>query len=464
MSIVTEIRRLQAAKADIKTAIEGKGVTVPSTEKIDAYADYIEAIPQGGGGRESYEDDVMFIDYEGTVLYRYTKEEFLALSEMPSNPSHEGLTAQGWNWDLQDAQDYVSDCGCLVIGQMYATSDGKTRYYITLDDPQLLSPTFYVPSNSVIDWGDGTTTTSGSIPKISHTYDSTGDYVVAIQIPNNGNPPYLNTEADVARDYSRFVRSIRIGGTTGGTLIMAFARYFFNLKDITIPLNITLFNSGAIFNDCHSLNALVLPKNMALTGNFSFKNCTSLRVISINKLATFGQTSFQYCSCLEIVNLPPSITKTISAMFSPCENLRRVTIPSGITTLEASTFSNCFGLSSVKLPNTLTTIESYAFAGVTQLQKITLPSSLESIKQRAFQGALLKELTIPASVDTIEMYAFYQCAWLLEVHVLATTPPTAGSGIFLQAPLKKIYVPSGTLSAYQSASGWSTYANLMEEE
>lgn len=47
MSIASEISRLQGAKADIKTAIQGKGVTVPSAAKLDDYADYIDDIPQG---------------------------------------------------------------------------------------------------------------------------------------------------------------------------------------------------------------------------------------------------------------------------------------------------------------------------------------------------------------------------------------------------------------------------------
>lgn len=49
MSIASEISRLQGAKADLKTAIEGKGVTVPSATKLDGYADLVDAISQGGG-------------------------------------------------------------------------------------------------------------------------------------------------------------------------------------------------------------------------------------------------------------------------------------------------------------------------------------------------------------------------------------------------------------------------------
>lgn len=49
MSIATEITRLQTAKADIKTAIEAKGVTVPSTATLDTYDTYVSQISGGGG-------------------------------------------------------------------------------------------------------------------------------------------------------------------------------------------------------------------------------------------------------------------------------------------------------------------------------------------------------------------------------------------------------------------------------
>ena len=48
MSIASEITRLQGAKADIKTAIEAKGVTVPSAASIDTYGTYVGQISAGG--------------------------------------------------------------------------------------------------------------------------------------------------------------------------------------------------------------------------------------------------------------------------------------------------------------------------------------------------------------------------------------------------------------------------------
>ena len=49
MSIQTELTRLTNAKAAIKTAIEGKGVTVPDTTLLDGMAALIESIEAGGG-------------------------------------------------------------------------------------------------------------------------------------------------------------------------------------------------------------------------------------------------------------------------------------------------------------------------------------------------------------------------------------------------------------------------------
>ena len=49
MSIQTELTRLTNAKAAIKTAIEGKGVTVPEATLLDGMASLIESIEAGGG-------------------------------------------------------------------------------------------------------------------------------------------------------------------------------------------------------------------------------------------------------------------------------------------------------------------------------------------------------------------------------------------------------------------------------
>ena len=120
--------------------------------------------------------DVVFYDYDGEVVTSYSASDFANLTAMPENPTHEGLTAQGWNWTLADAKAYVANNGQLDIGQMYVTDDNKTRIYITLQGARL-EPYLGIGINGsvVVDWGDGNTETiTGksiySTIKQKHTY------------------------------------------------------------------------------------------------------------------------------------------------------------------------------------------------------------------------------------------------------------------------------------------------------
>ena len=54
MSVQSEITRLQNAKAAIKAAIEGKGVTVPESTLLDGMASLIESIEAGGGNNTDW--------------------------------------------------------------------------------------------------------------------------------------------------------------------------------------------------------------------------------------------------------------------------------------------------------------------------------------------------------------------------------------------------------------------------
>lgn len=72
MSIATEISRLQTAKANIKTAIENKGVTVPSSTTLDGYSSLINQI-SGGGGSNPLKFGVIRPDAELIKTFSYDK-------------------------------------------------------------------------------------------------------------------------------------------------------------------------------------------------------------------------------------------------------------------------------------------------------------------------------------------------------------------------------------------------------
>lgn len=58
MSIASDVTRIESAKAAIKDAIEGKGVTVPDGTLLDGMAALIESIEAGGGAGELFHTEI----------------------------------------------------------------------------------------------------------------------------------------------------------------------------------------------------------------------------------------------------------------------------------------------------------------------------------------------------------------------------------------------------------------------
>ena len=76
MSIQTELTRITNAKAAIKAAIEGKGVTVPDGTLLDDMAALIESIEAGGGG------DVVY------TCGSFTPSEAIELNNSVTDPAY----------------------------------------------------------------------------------------------------------------------------------------------------------------------------------------------------------------------------------------------------------------------------------------------------------------------------------------------------------------------------------------
>jgi hypothetical protein len=77
----------------------------------------------------------------------------------------------------------------------------------------------------------------------------------------------------------------------------------------------------------------------------------------------------------------------------------------------------------------------------------------------------LASVIIPNGVTKIYKNAFFNCYGVAEYHILPTTPPTLETNVFQNIVSDCIiYVPVGTLSDYQAATNWSTYASHMQEE
>ena len=392
----------------------------------------------GGGGSAVEEKDVNFIDYDGTILYSYTKAEFANLSALPANPSHTGLTAQGWNWTKAQitAQLTAMPDAPVWVGQMYVTSSGDTEIDIELFDGRL-SPYLGIAVNGTVtvSWGDGNTSTVTGTglttqKRTKHDYAAAGDYTITIHA-DSGSYAFFGTNA------------------------------YYLLSKNTSTANINKVYSNTI--------QAVRIGNSASIGNYAFYMCTSIRSITIPSAVTsIGTYAFANCYSLYSITIPNTITDLSANAFNTCYSFEKISIPSGVTTTGGGLFNNCKSLHSVTMPSGLTSLGYSAFFHCNALANAQIPSGITSIDADTYDECYcLNNITIPSAVTSIANYAFYQCFGLGEIHFKASTPPTVGgSSAWTSIPTDcKIYVPSAKLSAYKSAANYpssSTYTYIGE--
>ena len=420
-TIAQNLARLTAARTAIANAITAQGGTVNTGDGFEEFPTDIATI-----GVSKPHKDINFYDYDGTVVHSYTAEEFAELTELPSNPTHTGLTAQGWNWSLADAKLYVSKYGKLNIGQMYITSDGKTRLYIHLTKGRT-TPNFqlYLNANSEldIDWGDGTahstfTTTSAGFVNETHAYPATdGDYVITVTVVS-GSFELKSSSTVVSsilwdrndnvnspdKAYANSIKQIVVGNSITSIGARAF-RFCFSLTSITIPENVTSIGTHA-FNSCYSLTSITIPENVTSIEIGAFENCRSLTSITIPENVTYiGNYVFYSCYSLTSITIPENVTSIGIEFFSSCYSLTSITIPDGVTSIGNKYFQNCCSLISITIPDSVTSIGTQAFDGCAYMDYIqfkgTTPPTVSS--SDAFSGVSATTLII-VSVNCLQAY------------------------------------------------------------
>ena len=120
----------------------------------------------------------------------------------------------------------------------------------------------------------------------------------------------------------------------------------------------------------------------------------------------------------------------------------------------------------ILLPTNITKIPQNCFKNV-NLEELTIPEGVTTIENSAFDSGVIKSLMLPSTLTTIgATNGVSNYSTKSTIVIKATTPPTATGRPFGSSSSytpKVIYIPAGTLTAYQTATNWSQYSSLFVE-
>ena len=153
------------------------------------------------------------------------------------------------------------------------------------------------------------------------------------------------------------------------------------------------------------------------------------------------------------------ITSIESNCFEWCDNLEYVDLDRTVT-IGNNVLNYCKSLRSISLP-LVSSIGSNILCQNESLESIELAcEDLKEINTLGNDCAALREIRIPSGVTSISS-SFNNDPSIEVLYVSALTPPSLSDSFNSIPQDAVIYVPCESLGAYKSASGWSSFSDLM---
>lgn len=286
------------------------------------------------------------------------------------------------------------------------------------------------------------------------------------------------------------------------------------VQNVTIPSGTDLTNK---FYGSTSLESVTIEDGVTSIGQYAFAGCSTLNYISLpSTLTQLGTATFQNCKDLTSINIPSGVTLINHTCFDGCSNLTSVALPSTVTKMDQRAFQNCSSLTTITgtenvaslgfgtfsgtgisiiptFSSSLTSFPENCFGRCKNLTgDLVISGNIKTIGNRVFQGSAnatgnigLNNITFQEGVEVIGNYCFDGCRINGQIQIASTvtsigqnflirvspasgnpkptvkfmgsTPPTFVQWTYFEN-VSTVYVPQGSLAAYQAAydNGYNT--------
>lgn len=272
-------------------------------------------------------------------------------------------------------------------------------------------------------------------------------------------------------------------GTAIKTLHLPDIESWFNIS-FSGPTSNPMYYSQHVYVADNEFTELVVPETRTGIGSYSFARCKTLKNIVFNNTERIYKQAFYYCSALESIQIPETVTEIGEGAFKACGNSKSVRIPSSVTSISKEAFMSCSGdatiecsipnytsystspfylnkFSSIVIGDSVTQIGDNSFQSSSSLETLYIGDSVTYIGTNAFYNSYkLHTVTIGKSVTLISGQAFAKTV-IKTVYCKPTTPPEILNASLLMYGKEnlKVYVPTESVELYKTT--WQSYKDYI---
>ena len=244
--------------------------------------------------------------------------------------------------------------------------------------------------------------------------------------------------------------------------------------NITIPSHVTIDGvdctvtaiGNSAFKNCTSLRAITLPETVKRIDKYAFKGCKALTTVTLPAgLEYIGLSAFHDCTRIQALNLGSGLKHISSYAFFNCRGLKQLNIPHTMESIDREAFLVCLDLNTLTID--MECVPDWSFYTCTSLRTVKLGKHVKTVGTGAFRDCTsMTELNFGPNVDSIAPLAFNGCTSLTAIRHLPEVPPLAADEeCFSEETYSRatLYVPESTWLDYYSCDVWTLFENQVIE-
>lgn len=327
-----------------------------------------------------------------------------------------------------------------------------------------------------------------SLIKFQKLFDS-NEYLQAVLTPTMSNVYFIETDADPGTIYGLFEGKIYkvFNMTTETTIETVYYTFNFNVKSVNYYREYSNFNSN-VFITLENGDVYVQGDNAygelglnhtnpvtTYTKHPILKNVDNINV-NVGKL----QSIVSYVTNKPLDGFYIEWDDPNYNIFTLDETY--IEKEDDLLTLNSPSWK--YAVEYLYVPYGIEVIGSFAFESSTNLKQALLGASVKVLKAAAFAGTKLTNINLE-NIEVIEDWAFsevvgnqfvqlgpnltylgsavFENSNIVQLYLQSLTPPTIKSDTFADSIITHIYIPMGTLYAYQNAPNWGAHSSKLVE-